>query len=71
MTPRLDQENRIGRNLHEQEVVRLLTKHQNLFLSFIRGSVADLSKTKDLLQEVNITIWRKSAEFESGSNFNA
>lgn len=71
MTPRLDQENSIGRNLHEQEVVRLLTKHQNLFLSFIRGSVADLSTAKDLLQEVNTTIWRKSAEFESGSNFNA
>lgn len=67
----LDQENNSGRNLHDEEVVRLLTEHQNLLLSFIRGSVADISTAKDLLQEVNTTIWRKSAEFESGSNFKA
>lgn len=54
-----------------EEVVRLLTEHQNHLLAFIRTSISDLSAAKDILQEVNLTIWRKAADFEVGSNFKA
>ena len=54
---------------HEEQIVQLLTEHQNLLLGFIRTSVSDWFRAKDILQEVNAVIWRKSAEFELGTNF--
>ena len=53
------------------EFIALLTKNQDILLSFIRSSVGDLATAKDILQEVNIILWKKSSRFEIGSNFKA
>ena len=53
------------------EFIALLTKNQDIILSFIRSSVGDLATAKDILQEVNIILWKKSSSFEMGSNFKA
>jgi len=53
------------------EFVALLTQNQDVLLSFIRSSVGDLATAKDILQEVNIILWKKSSTFEIDSNFKA
>lgn len=53
------------------EFVSLLTEHQAILFSFIRSSVGDPATSKDILQEVNIILWKKSETFEMGSNFKA
>ena len=53
------------------EFIALLTQNQDILLSFIRSSVGDLATAKDILQEVNIILWKKSSSFEMGSNFKA
>jgi len=53
------------------EFVTLLTKHQDILLSFIRSSIGDLATAKDVLQEVNLILWKKSGDFKMGTNFRA
>lgn len=52
-----------------EELVQLLTNHQNALLTYIRAAIKDLATAKDILQEVNLVIWRKADEFQPGSNF--
>jgi len=54
-----------------EEFVRVLTDHQTAMLAFIRALMPGSSGARDLLQEVNIILWQKQAQFESGSNFKA
>ena len=55
-----------------QEFVKELTSHQSAMLAYIR-SLAPGAGTgaRDLLQEVNITLWQKRETFELGTNFKA
>ena len=53
------------------EFISLLTEHQAFLFSFIRSSVGDPSTSKDILQEVNIILWKKSSDFVMGTNFRA
>lgn len=48
-----------------------LTNHQTSMLAYIRSLAPGSSGARDLLQEVNITLWQKRESFELGTNFKA
>lgn len=54
-----------------EEFVRELTNHQTVMLAFIRSRVPGSSGARDLLQDVNITLWQRRDSFELGTNFKA
>jgi RNA polymerase sigma-70 factor (ECF subfamily) len=54
-----------------EEFVRELTNHQTSMLAYIRSLAPGGSGARDLLQEVNITLWQKRDTFELGTNFKA
>jgi RNA polymerase sigma-70 factor, ECF subfamily len=54
-----------------EEFVRELTGHQTSMLAYIRSLAPGGSGARDLLQEVNITLWQKRDTFELGTNFKA
>lgn len=54
-----------------EEFVRELTSHQTAMLAYIRSLAPGSSGARDLLQEVNITLWQKRESFELGTNFKA
>lgn len=54
-----------------EEFVGELTNHQTSMLAYIRSLAPGGSGARDLLQEVNITLWQKRGSFELGTNFKA
>lgn len=54
-----------------EEFVGELTNHQASMLAYIRSLAPGNSGARDLLQEVNITLWKKRDTFELGTNFKA
>lgn len=54
-----------------EEFVTELTNHQTSMLAYIRSLAPGGSGARDLLQEVNITLWQKREAFELGTNFKA
>jgi RNA polymerase sigma-70 factor, ECF subfamily len=54
-----------------EEFVAELTNHQTAMLAYIRSLSPGNSGARDLLQEVNITLWQKRDSFELGTNFKA
>lgn len=54
-----------------EEFVLELTNHQTAMLAYIRSLAPGNSGARDLLQDVNITLWQKRATFELGTNFKA
>lgn len=54
-----------------EEFVRELTNHQTAMLAYIRSLAPGGGGARDLLQEVNITLWQKREVFELGTNFKA
>ncbi|WP_193211113.1 sigma-70 family RNA polymerase sigma factor [Luteolibacter marinus] len=55
----------------EEGFVTELTNHQTAMLAFIRSLMPGSSGARDLLQEVNVILWQKRAQFEPGSSFKA
>lgn len=53
----------------DQEFVRQLTQHQGAILSYIRSLMAGYPGAQDVLQQTNIKLWEKKADFEMGTNF--
>ena len=58
-------------NSDSEEFVRLLTEAQGPVYVYLLTLIPDRSRARDLLQETNITLWKKAATFEEGTNFNA
>ena len=58
-------------NSDSEELVRLLTEAQGPVYGYLLTLIPDRSRARDLLQETNITLWKKAATFEEGTNFNA
>ena len=54
-----------------EEFVRELTNHQTAMLAYLRSLAPGGSGTRDLLQDVNITLWQRRDSFELGTNFKA
>jgi len=57
--------------LQEEEFVSQLTAHQSAMQAFLASLMPGDPAVDDVLQAANITIWRKRAEFEAGTNFRA
>lgn len=51
------------------EFIRELTAAQTLLYGYVLSLLSDRSAAQDVLQEVNLTAWRKSADFQPGSSF--
>lgn len=60
-----------GQDEVSEAFVSELTSHQTAMLAFIRALMPGSSGARDLLQEVNIILWQKRAQFEAGTSFKA
>jgi DNA-directed RNA polymerase specialized sigma24 family protein len=54
-----------------EEFLRLLTDSQGRLFAYFAAALGDFDRANEVLQETNLVMWRKSGEFEMGSNFNA
>lgn len=54
-----------------REFVTHLTSSQSKLYAFILSLVIDPEQAKDILQNANVVLWEKSAEFKPGTNFMA
>ncbi len=52
-----------------EKFVQLLTAHQGILYAYIRSRLPDSVVVQDVLQETNLVLWRRSEEFEAGTNF--
>ena len=59
------------RTSDDGDFVALLTQHQRILHIFIASVVPFIDSRDDILQEVNIVLWKKRATFEFGTNFRA
>lgn len=53
------------------EFVRLMTEHQGRLFAYVLSLLGNPDAANDVLQEVNVVLWRDSREFRPGSNFKA
>lgn len=53
------------------DFIRELTRAQPAIGAYIRSLLPMYSDHMDILQEVNVTLWKKMEEFEAGTNFKA
>ncbi|MDF1755952.1 MAG: sigma-70 family RNA polymerase sigma factor [Verrucomicrobiales bacterium] len=58
-------------NSEEPVFPDLMAGHQARIIGYIRTMIPDIHAAKDVLQETNMTLLRKSRDFEMGSNFTA
>ena len=54
-----------------EEFIREITRHQPALVAFLRSLLPGHPDPRDVLQEVNITLWKKRKKYESGTNFKA
>ncbi len=55
----------------DDEFVRNITNCQNRLYVYILSLLPNPDRAKDVLQETNLLLWRKAAEFTPGTNFGA
>ena len=53
------------------EFIALLTGNQSRLYAYVLSLVGERQQALDVMQEVNIVLWRKSAQFQLGTNFGA
>ncbi len=51
--------------------VRLMTEHQGRLFAYVYSLLGNPDAANDVLQEVNVVLWRDSKEFRPGTNFKA
>lgn len=54
-----------------EEFIELLTGAQSAVFGYIMSLCHDHARSQDILQETNLTLWRKAEDFEAGTNFTA
>jgi RNA polymerase sigma-70 factor, ECF subfamily len=54
-----------------EEFIELLTGAQTSVFGYIMSLSHDHARAQDILQETNLTIWRKAEDYEPGTNFTA
>lgn len=54
-----------------EEFIELLTGAQSAVFGYIVSLCPDHALAKDILQETNLTLWRKAEDFEQGTSFTA
>ncbi len=53
----------------QSDFVSLFSRHQRRLYLFILAQIPYPSEAEEILQETNVVIWRKSAQFQLGTNF--
>ena len=53
------------------EFIQLLTKNQSRLFAYILSLVGNRQHAEDVMQEVNMILWRKQKQFKLGTNFGA
>lgn len=59
------------KHLDESEFVLLITRHQAAIYAYILTLLPDRVAAQDILQETNLVLCRKRADFEPGTHFKA
>ena len=54
---------------HSENFVRQLTEHQNRIYGYVYSLLGDHSRASDVVQEVNLVLWRKISEYDSDRPF--
>lgn len=54
-----------------EEFIELLTGAQSAVFAYVLSLCHDPNLAKDVVQETNLTLWRKAADFEPGTSFTA
>ncbi|MDF1812797.1 MAG: sigma-70 family RNA polymerase sigma factor, partial [Verrucomicrobiales bacterium] len=58
-------------NRDSAEFVQLITAAQSAVLGYIVSLGFDHARAKDVLQETNLTLWKKADSYEEGTHFNS
>lgn len=53
------------------EFIALLTGNQSRLFAYVLSLLGDRQQAQDVMQETNIVLWRKAAQFRPGTNFGA
>jgi RNA polymerase sigma-70 factor, ECF subfamily len=53
------------------EFIQLLTSSQSRLFAYVLSLLGDRQQAQDVMQETNMVLWRKSAQFRPGTNFGA
>lgn len=53
----------------EERMIGLISKHQTVLHGYIFALIQDISRTDDILQETNLILWRKAAEYDASKPF--
>ncbi len=53
------------------EFIALLTSNQSRLFAYVLSLLGDRQQAQDVMQETNIVLWRKAAQFKLGTNFGA
>lgn len=56
---------------HSEELVRLIAQAQRRLYAFVLTLVRKPAEVDDILQEINVVLWRKRETYRSGSDFYA
>jgi RNA polymerase sigma-70 factor (ECF subfamily) len=56
---------------HTEQIMQLLTQYQRRLHVYIRSLVPNRTDAEEVLQEVNLFIWRQADEFKLGTDFGA
>jgi RNA polymerase sigma-70 factor (ECF subfamily) len=56
---------------HSDEFLHLITEFQGRLFGFMLSMLGDVDQANEVLQETNLVLWRKSDEFQPGSDFKA
>lgn len=54
-----------------EEFIRHLTDHQNRLFVYLVSLLGEVHEARNVLQETNLELWRKSADFVEGTDFAA
>jgi RNA polymerase sigma-70 factor (ECF subfamily) len=52
-----------------EEFIRWLTGHQSGLFSYLVALLGDVHEARNVLQETNLVLWRRSANFAEGDRF--
>src|SRR5438067_3592271 len=53
----------------DEERLAMLMSHQRRLFQYILSLLPNLQDAEDVLQETNLVVWRKFAQFQSGTSF--
>ena len=56
---------------NSEEFLQRITEFQGRLFGFILSMLGDVDQTNEVLQETNLVLWRKSDDFQPGTDFKA